>query len=201
MARRGFQSGLLHSSNANELVSFPTCYLSPCPLRHSGSDQCTILPPFPPTLLHQTINLQVSNPFEASARNASDGRFTVSLKQAMVSEHPTVTNLNLPGLGRRASAAAVAAVRRRASSVLLSSVQSKSVASAAGAGTSGPPKTARDGGGAGAAGKKGRDGGGGGVGGGTGAAEDKMVRRPLPSKLTVTPWVGLRRLGHHPSSS
>ena len=138
-----------------------------------------ILPPPPPAPLHQTITLQVSNPFEASARNAADGRFTVSLKQAMISEHPTVANLNLPGLGRRASAAAVAAVRRRASSVLLSSVQSKSVASLAGA--SGPLKTSRDGGGAGTAGKKGRDGGGGGAGGGAGAAEDKMVSRPLPS--------------------
>eukprot|EP00903_Cladosiphon_okamuranus_P009303 g8875.t1 len=122
---------------------------------------------------------QVSNPFEASVRNASDGRFAVSIKQVMISEHPTVANLNLPGLGRRASAAAVAAVRRRASSVLLSSVPSKSAASAAAAGATGPPKTSRDGGG----GKKGRDGGGGANGGGAGAIEDKMVRAEVEAAL------------------
>lgn len=149
----------------------------------------TITPP-PPAHTYQTITLQVSNPFEASARNASDGRFTVSLKQAMISEHPTVANLNLPGLGRRASAAAVAAARRRASSVLLSSVPSKSIASATGAGASGPPKTSRDGVGAGTPGKKGRDGGGGGVAGGAGAVEDKMVSHPLPSESALGPYVG-----------
>ncbi|CAM9742155.1 unnamed protein product, partial [Ectocarpus fasciculatus] len=129
----------------------------------------------------QTVTLQVSNPFEASARNASDGRFTVSLKQAMVSEHPTVAGLTLPGLGRRASAAAVAAARRRSSSVLLSSVPSKSVASAGGGGGSGvsaPPKTSREGG---AGARKGKDGGGAST--PSGALEDKRVRDEVEAAL------------------
>lgn len=101
-----------------------------------------VLPPFvftsrPLPAIHerdtQRISLQVSNPFETSAKNAADGRFTVRLKQAMVAEHPSVASLALP-VGRRAS---VAAARRRASSVHVSSVASKLVPSVASTGSGG----------------------------------------------------------------
>lgn len=83
------------------------------------------------------IELQVSNPFEASTRNVADGRFTVSLKQAMLSEHPSVMALARPGApdARRGS---LAAARHRASTVVSSTAASQSVASTTSGGMKDP---------------------------------------------------------------
>lgn len=70
-----------------------------------------------------TIVLDVANSFEASARNAADGRFTVRLTQTMVSEHPAVAGMT--GGGRRGSAIGPGGARRRASSVTISSAPPK----------------------------------------------------------------------------
>lgn len=116
---------------------------------HDSNPNPTSSPP--PAPHHpQTVNLEVSNPFEASAQNAADGRFTVRLKQAVISEHPAIASLAPSGAagagGRRGSTAAIAAAaRRRSSSVPLSSVLSNSAASA----PSGGGKKSREGGGGG----------------------------------------------------
>ena len=142
----------------NETATFPFRLCPAPPLSNPNKKkhrQCSsrrILCPCPNKNKTQTISLEISNPFEASAKTPADGRFTVRLTQAMLSEHPAVANLALPGGGgRRASLAA----RRRASSVLLSSLPSSAIASktsvASGEGVGGAKK-GRDGGGAAKAG-------------------------------------------------
>lgn len=144
-------------------------------------DQRAPPPPPLPVAQTQTIPLQISNPFEASAKNAADGRFTVRLKQVMFSEHPAVATLAPTGGGgggRRGSLAAAAA-RRRALSVLLSSAPSKTAASSTSVAGAGEKKS-REGGAA----KKGRDGGNAGA-GGSDDVSTSVVRHVicLPSML------------------
>lgn len=76
----------------------------------------------------QTIALQVSNPFEDATHNSADGRFTLRLTQAILSEHAAVAGLTAGG--RRASMNMVGGTHRRRSSAQTSLVTSKDAGSA-----------------------------------------------------------------------
>ncbi|CAM9334154.1 unnamed protein product [Discosporangium mesarthrocarpum] len=48
---------------------------------------------------HQTVVLEVSNPFESKARSSADGRFSLQLRQSVTSEHPCLAGLSSGGPG------------------------------------------------------------------------------------------------------